>query len=75
MDLRIVIPVGYRSLFEDSDTITVEELFSTIDELNSEIDHLQEEYDDYKDYVKDNYRELSQAELIGYNERDFFEER
>ena len=75
MDLRIVIPELYRSLFADSDTITIGELFNTIDELNSELDHLQEEYDDYKDYVKDNYRELSQAELIGYNERDFFEER
>lgn len=75
MDLRIVIPEKYKSLFEDSDTITIEELFSTIDELNSEIDRLKEESDDYKEYVKDNYRELSQAELIGYNERDFFEER
>lgn len=75
MDLRIVIPELYRSLFADSDTITIGELFSTIDELNSELDHLQEEFDDYRDYVNDNYREMSQAELIGYNERDFFEER
>ena len=75
MELRIVIPTCYRSLFADSDTITIEELFSTIDELNSEIDHLQEEYDEYKEYVKDNYRELSQAELIGFNPRDFYEER
>ena len=67
MELKIVIPELYRSLFADSDTITIGELFSTIDELNSELDHLQEEFDDY--------RELSQAELIGYNERDFFEER
>ena len=73
MDLEIVIPACYRSLFADSDTITISELFDTIDELNGEIDHLQEEFDDYKDYVRDNYKELSQAELIGYNERDFFE--
>ncbi len=73
MDLRIVIPEKYKSLFEDEDTITMEELFNTIDKLNSEIDSLQEKYDDYKEYVKDNYKELSQAELIGYNERDFYE--
>lgn len=74
MDLRIVIPVIYRDLF-DEDTISIEDLFNVIDELNSEIDRLQEEFDDYKEYVKDNYKELSQAELIGYNERDFYEER
>ena len=75
MELRIVIPTPYRFLFAYSDTITIEELFSTIDELNDEIDRLEEKYSEFKEYVKDNYRELSQAELIGYNPRNFYEDR
>lgn len=75
MDLRIVIPEKYKSLFEDQDTITIEEIFTVIDELNSEIDHLKEQHEDFEEDVRDNYKPVSYAEQIGYNERDFFEER
>lgn len=74
MDLRIVIPERYKDLFDCVDTLTMEEIFNTIDELNSEIDRLQEEFDDFKKDVEDNYKPLSYAEQIGYNERDFYEE-
>ena len=74
MDLRIVIPERYKNLFEDDDTLTMEELFNTIEELNSEISHLQEQFDDFKKEVEDNYKPLSYAELVGYNPRDFYEE-
>lgn len=74
MDLRIVIPERYKNLFEDDDTLTIEELFSTIEDLNSEISRIQEEFDDFKKDVEDNYKPLSYAEQIGYNERDFYEE-
>lgn len=72
MDLRIVIPEKYKSLFEDQDTITIEEIFSVIDELNSEIDRLKEQQENLEQDVRDNYKPISYAEQIGYNERDFY---
>lgn len=73
-ELKIEVPYVYRDMFGENYT-TIEDLFEIIDDLYFKLDRLQEEFDDYKEYVKDNYRELSQAELIGFNERDFYEDR
>ena len=59
--------------FENKDLVSVEDLLSELENALEKLDCLQEEFDDYKEYVKDNYRELSQAEQIGFNERDFYE--
>ena len=73
-ELKIEVPYAHRNTLGENYT-TIEDLFLTIDDLYFKLDRLQEEFDDYKEYVKDNYRELSQAELIGFNECDFYEER
>lgn len=65
--MQIVIPREWRHLFIDQDIISIDDLFQTIEELNDEIDHLQEEYDKYKGYVENNFKELSEEELIGYD--------
>ena len=75
MDLRIVIPPRYKDLFQDNDTMTIEELFVTIEDLNSEIDKLQEEYDKYKENVNDNYRFVGMSEQVGIDNSDFLEDR
>lgn len=51
------------------------DLFDLYDNLYSEYERIQEELEDLKRDLEDNYRPLSQAELIGYNERDFYEDR
>lgn len=71
-ELKIEVPTIYKDLMGSNFT-TINDLFAIIDDLKADISHLEEEFDDYKEYVKDNYRELSQAELIGFNERDFYE--
>ena len=60
--------------FKNKDMVSVEDVLTELENTLEKIDCLQEEFDDYKDYVKDNYKELSQEELIGYNPRDFYEE-
>lgn len=71
-ELKIEVPYQYRNTLKENYT-TIEDLFYIIDDLYYKLDRLQEEFDDYKQYVDDNYRPLTQAELIGYNERDFYE--
>lgn len=74
MDLRIVIPEKYKSLFEDQDTITIEEIFTVIDELNSEIDRLKEQQEDLEADVRDNYKPIPMSEHLGIDDRDFYED-
>lgn len=50
------------------------ELIDIISDLCDEFDCLQVEFEDFKRDVEENYRPLTQAEQIGYNERDFYEE-
>lgn len=71
-DLKIEVPFMYKDVIGSNFT-SINDLLAIIDDLKYELNHLQEEFDDYKEYVKDNYKELSQAELIGFNERDFYE--
>lgn len=60
--------------FKNKDMVSVEEILTELEELIDDLGYLREEFDDYKRDVEDNYRPLTQAEQIGYNERDFFEE-
>ena len=46
-------------------------LISMIEDLIYEYNCLQEKFEDYKDYVKDNYKEMEDSEKIGINNRDF----
>lgn len=59
--------------FKGKDLVSIEEILTRLEELIDDIGYLQEEFDDFKREVEDNYRPLTQAEQIGYNERDFFE--
>lgn len=47
------------------------DLFDLYDDLYSEYERLQEEFEDFKQNVEDNYKPISYAEQVGYNERDF----
>ena len=73
-ELKIEVPTLYKDVIGANYT-TINELFAIIDDLKGDINHLQEEFDDYKADVKDNYKPISYAEQIGYNECDFYEER
>lgn len=73
VDMRKQGAILYNRFHKDF--VSVEDVLTELEEVIDDMEALQEEFDNYKEYVKDNYRELSQAELIGYNERDFYEER
>lgn len=47
------------------------ELINIISDLVDEYKTLEEEYEDFKQDVEDNYKPISVAEQVGYNERDF----
>ena len=59
--------------FKNKDMVSVEEILTELEELIDDLGYLREEFDDYKRDVEDNYRPLTQAEQIGYNEKDFYE--
>lgn len=41
------------------------------EELLNEIEHLKEELENFEQQVRDNYKPVSYAEQVGFNERDF----
>lgn len=47
-------------------------LISMLEDLISEINRLEENIEDIKKDIEDNYRPISAAEQIGYNEKDFY---
>ena len=54
--------------FRGTDLASIDDLIGVIEDLRSDLDILQDEYDDFKKQVEDNYKPLSQAELIGWSE-------
>lgn len=54
--------------FNNKDLVSVYDLVSTLEDVVSDYEVLQEEFNNYKQYVESNYRELDQAEQIGWNE-------
>lgn len=58
--------------YKNKDLVKLEDILSDFEQAIDDMEALQEKFDDYKEYVKDNYKELSQAELIGFNEKDYY---
>lgn len=52
--------------------IPVESMIAAIEDLLVEIDRLEEERKDREQEIEDNYKPISYAEQVGYNERDFY---
>lgn len=66
--MKIVIPNEWKYLFQDQDTIEIDDLFETIDNLNYIVDKIQKEYDEFKNEVEYNYKYVPQEEQIGWSE-------
>ena len=49
-----------------------ENVTEIIADLLLEIDRLEDKYKDFEQEVEDNYKPISYAEQVGYNERDFY---
>lgn len=54
------------------DFIPVEKMMAAIEDLLIEIDRLEEEKKYREQEIEDNYKPISYAEQVGYNERDFY---
>lgn len=52
--------------------IPVESMMATIEDLLVEIHNLEEERKEREQQIEDNYKPISYAEQVGYNERDFY---
>lgn len=57
--------------FKEKDLYSWEEVINKIEELECELKSTQEEYEDYKEYVKENYREISYSQQVGISDEDF----
>jgi hypothetical protein len=53
------------------DLYSLDELLGAMEEIIYNYHSLQEEYDDYKENVKDNYREIKPSVLYGIPESDY----
>ena len=61
--------------FYGKDIISIEDVIGALEDLDSEYKMLEEKYEDFKRDVEDNYRQLSVAEQVGIDDRDFYDER
>ena len=49
--------------------ISIEDLIATVEDLDADVERLQEELKDLHQDIQDNYKLVSQAEQIGWNEK------
>ena len=70
--MKIVMKDEGLEKFSSKDIWEWEEILEGIQSMQDEIDSLKEELEDIKQDVKDNYKPVSYAEQVGYNERDFY---
>lgn len=47
----------------DKDIISINDLLILIEDLDSELEYTKEKFEDYKQYVKDNYKQLTPSEM------------
>lgn len=52
--------------------VPAESVTEIIADLLLEIDRLEEKYKDFEQEVEDNYKPISYAEQVGYNEKEFY---
>ncbi len=59
----------------DSDTVSIRELINAVKDLKCELEAQEEHYEDemenFKEYIRDFYKEKSPYEVYGLNEADF----
>ena len=71
LEESLVERVNKETPLSNGDILAISDLVDIIDELLYKIDTLEEEFEDYKQYVKDNYKQRSPYDLYGISERDF----
>ena len=70
--MKIVMKDENLKHFLNKDIYEWEEILEIIEEMEDEIETLKKEKTDLEDDIRDNYKPISYAEQIGYNERDFY---
>lgn len=60
-----------ENYFKGEDLVNLDEILNRFVEVIDELEYLTEEFEEYKQYVEDNYRPLTTAELVGVNDSDF----
>lgn len=56
----------------ENDYIPVDSFISAIEDLICEIHNQEERYEDLEQNIRDNYRQLSPAEMYGISDKDFY---
>lgn len=59
--------------FKNKDLVSVEDILSELEEVIDELEDVKEKFKDYQREVEDNYKPISYAEQVGFNERDYYE--
>ena len=70
--MQIVMKDTGLDRFKSKDIWEWEEILNTIQAMQDEIDSLNDDLKNLKQDVEDNYKPVSYAEQVGYNERDFY---
>ena len=58
-----------RKYFKDKDFYSIDELVSIIEDLDSEAEDWKEKYEDLEKDLQENYRPITQREMIDYDEK------
>lgn len=72
--MEIVMKDYNLDSFKEKDIYTFDEIISIIEDLESDLRIKEKELEDLNQKIEDNYKQLTNEELIGMNKNNFYEE-
>lgn len=72
--MEIVMKDYNLDSFKEKDIYTFDEIISIIEDLESDLRMKEKELEDLNQKIEDNYKQLTNEELIGMNKNNFYKE-
>lgn len=57
--------------FPNQDLISIEELIGVIEDLDGELEQVKQDFEEYKNYIADNYKQITPQEQCDMHDNDF----
>lgn len=57
--------------FPDKDLVSIEDLIVVIEDLDDELERVKEDFEEYKNYVADNYKQITPQEQCDIHDSAF----
>ena len=59
--------------FKNKDLVTIDEILCLLEDLSDDLEHMKEQYHDLHEDLVENYKPISEDEMYGISDRDFYD--